>query len=294
MNDLKYVKAEKVSLKDYSEFSEKWVQDKIADDPNILGLGNLILWEKERIQPGAGRLDILLQDENEETRYEVEIQLGKTNESHIIRVLEYWDVERKHNPNLSHVAVLIAEEITGRFLNVISLFNGVIPLIALQMEAVKIEDNISLFFTKVLDQSSLSIFDGEEPPEPTNRAYWEKRGTKKTVELADELLKIIKAFDENVELKYNKFYIGLAHDGQPFNFVIFRPQKTVIRMELKLPESDAIKEKLESAELEILKYSTRNNRYIVRLSKEDIDKNVELLTELLKESFSEFGGENSD
>jgi len=294
MADLKYVKAEKISLRERPEFSEKWVQDKIADDPKILGLGDLIVWQKEKIQSGAGRLDLLLQDANEETRYEVEIQLGKTNESHIIRVLEYWDLERKRNPNYNHVAVLIAEDITSRFLNVISLFNGVIPLMALQLEAIKIEDHISLLFTKVLDQRNLSIFGGEEQAEPTNRAYWEKRGTKKTVELADGLLKIVKTLDPNVELKYNKFYIGLAHDGQPFNFVVFKPQKTAIRMELKLPESEEIKEKIEAAELEILEYSSRYGRYLIRLSKEDIEKNQELISELIKKSFYEFRGDTTD
>ena len=137
MTDLKYAKAEKISLKDSHEYNEKWVQDRIFEDPKILGLGNLLPWQKEKILIGGGRLDLLLQDINEETRYEVEIQLGSTNESHIIRVLEYWDLEKKRNPNFNHVAVLIAEDITSRFLNVIRLFNGVIPLMALQLECIK-------------------------------------------------------------------------------------------------------------------------------------------------------------
>lgn len=294
MTNLIYVKAERIILKDSHDYSEKWVQDRIFEDPKILGLGNVLPWQKERIQHGYGRLDILLQDMNEETRYEVEIQLGSTNESHIIRVLEYWDIEKKRNPNFNHVAVLIAEDITSRFLNVISLFNGVIPLMALQMEAIKIEDRISLFFTKVLDQRGLSIFEGDEPTEQTDRPYWEERGTKKTVGLADELMKIVNTLDPNLKLKYNKFYIGLAHDGQPFNFVAFKPQKNAIRLEIKLPESEEISEKLETANLEILEYSTRNKRYLVRLSRDDIENNLDLLTELLTRSFNEFRSDNPD
>jgi len=293
MTDLKYIKAERLLLKDRPEYSEKWVQDRIFEDPKILGLGDLLPWQKERMQPGAGRLDILLQDINEETRYEVEIQLGKTNETHIIRVLEYWDFEKKRNPNFNHVAVLVAEDITSRFLNVISLFNGVIPLIALQMEAIKIEDRISLVFTKVLDQRRLSIFEGDEPTEPTNRSYWEKRGTKKTVELADELMKIVNTLDPNLELKYNKFYIGLAHNGQPYNFIALKPQKNAIRLEIKLQESEEISEML-SANLEVLEYSSRNGRYLLRLSKDDITNNQDLLTEIITRSFKEFGSDNSD
>ena len=75
MEQFLYVKPEKIWLKDHPELSEKWVQDRISDDPSILGLGNLILRDKERIQPRAGRLDLLLQDAEANRRYEVEIQL---------------------------------------------------------------------------------------------------------------------------------------------------------------------------------------------------------------------------
>jgi len=44
--------------------------------------------------------------------YEIEIQLGSTDESHIIRTIEYWDIERKRYPQYDHTAVIIAEDIT--------------------------------------------------------------------------------------------------------------------------------------------------------------------------------------
>lgn len=102
----KFVKLEEVLLKNHPELNEKWVQNVIAENPEILGLGNLQLKDKERIQPHAGRLDLLLQsDDDSNTRYEVEIQLGKTDESHIIRTIEYWDIERNLHPSYDHVAV---------------------------------------------------------------------------------------------------------------------------------------------------------------------------------------------
>lgn len=141
---MKYEKLTKLSLLAHPTLSEKWVQDRIAEDPTVLGLGDVILKDKERLQPKAGRLDLLLQDAESNQRYEVEIQLGKTDESHIIRTIEYWDIERKRYPQYEHTAVIVAEEITSRFLNVISLFNGTIPLIAIQMSAVQLGDTISL------------------------------------------------------------------------------------------------------------------------------------------------------
>jgi hypothetical protein len=62
------------------------------------------------------------------TRYEIEIMLGALNESHIIRAIEYWDIERQRYPTLEHRAVIVAEEITSRFFNVIRLLNRAVPI----------------------------------------------------------------------------------------------------------------------------------------------------------------------
>jgi hypothetical protein len=228
---LKYEKLTKLSIRSHPELSERWVQERLAEDPSILGLGDVIMKDKERIQSGAGRLDLLLQEADGNRRYEVEVQLGKTDESHIIRTIEYWDIERKRYPQYDHTAVIVAEEITSRFLNVIGLFNGTIPLMAIQMSAVQLGEAVSLVFTTVLDQVRFGLVDeDEEVHEATDRTYWENRGSKATVAMADELLEVLRTLNPHLELKYNKFYIGLAKDGQPNNFVVFRPQKNAIRV----------------------------------------------------------------
>ena len=51
--------------------------------------------DSERRQPSGGRLDLLLTDVENRVRYEVEIQLGPLDESHIIRTIEYWAIERR-------------------------------------------------------------------------------------------------------------------------------------------------------------------------------------------------------
>lgn len=181
---MKFVKPERLLLKLHPELNEKWVQDVIASDPSILGLGDLVLRDKERIQPRAGRLDLLLKESENKRRYEVEIQLGATDEAHIIRCIEYWDIERKRYPQYDHCAVLIAEDITIRFLNVITLFNGTIPLIAIQMQALKLGDQVTLVFSKVLDEFSRGFVDEDEDAAPTDRADWEKRASKASVRLA--------------------------------------------------------------------------------------------------------------
>ena len=71
-------------------FDEVWLQDQIADNPSCLQLGDLELVSRERQQSSGGRLDILLKDPQDDSMYEVEVMLGETDESHIIRTIEYW------------------------------------------------------------------------------------------------------------------------------------------------------------------------------------------------------------
>jgi hypothetical protein len=287
---MSYVKFEKISLKNHPELNERWVQERIAEDPAIFGLGDVVLKDKERIQPRAGRLDLLLQDAESNHRYEVEIQLGNTDESHIIRTIEYWDIEKKRYPQYDHTAVIVAEDITSRFLNVISLFNGVIPLMAIQMNALKLGDQVGLFFTTVVNQVSFGLVDeDEEVREATDRSYWENRGSKKTVAMADELLEIARQFDPSLELKYNKFYIGLAKQGQPKNFIIFRPKKGFIRFEPRLKNSQETQERLEKSGLDIMDYDIRWGRYRIRLQPGEIKKNKDVLAEVVKEAFEASG-----
>lgn len=287
---MKYEPITKLSLKSHPELSERWVQDRIAENPQILGLGDVVLKDKERIQPRAGRLDLLLQDAEASHRYEVEVQLGKSDESHIIRTIEYWDIERKRYPQYEHTAVIVAEEITARFLNVISLFNGTIPLIAVQMSAVELAGTVSLLFTTVLDEARLGLVDeDEEVQEVTDRAYWESRGSKATVAMADEVLKLVAEFAPGLELKYNKFYIGLASNGQPNNFVQFRPQKNALRVEVRLPQSQETEAAIETAGLDVMDYDKRWGRYRLRLGKGEVSRFAEVLSELAKQAYMAAG-----
>jgi hypothetical protein len=285
----KLFKPEKISLLNNPTIKESWIQEQIANDPAILGLGDLVLKDKERIQPRAGRLDLLLQDLDSKRRYEVEVQLGKSDESHIIRTLEYWDIEKKRYPQYDHCAVIVAEDITSRFLNVIRLFNSSIPFIAIQMNAFKYGEDVSLIFTKVLDESPLGLVDeDEEVSEITDREYWIKTGTNETVALADEILEMVKGFYSGFELKYNKFYIGLAKDGRPNNFAIFRPRKKDLNIEIKLPQSDEVQKLIDDSNLDDMGYDTRWGNYRVRVSKQDLKKNNEAYNVLLKMAFENY------
>lgn len=275
-------KMERISLKNNPEIKEDMIQKFIFDDPTVLGLGELTSIQREKIQPQGGRLDLLFADDNN-TRYEVEVQLGATDSSHIIRTIEYWDTEKKRYPQYDHCAVIIAEEITGRFMNVIQLFNGSIPLIAMQVSAYKNGDDVSLTFTKIIDRVTLGN-DEDEEVETTDRNYWENRSTSKIMKNVDEVFKDFGDLAVGYELKYNKFYIGLSKEGLVKNFIEFKPKKNYFYLIVKGTENSEKIEKIESANLEV-SYIANWKEYQIRFNSiDEYRKNRDLIRELVKDA----------
>ncbi len=90
MPTVKFVVPKLISLKERQELSERWVEDRIVENPALLGLGEVEIRGRQRSQPKAGRLDLLLEETESKKRYEVELQLGRSDESHIIRAVEYY------------------------------------------------------------------------------------------------------------------------------------------------------------------------------------------------------------
>lgn len=282
----KIINPEKINLKNNPAVTEEIIKQAIIDDPSILGLGDLELRDTERSQPRAGRLDLLLQDPDTKRRYEVEIQLGDVDESHIIRTIEYWDIEKKRYPQYEHCAVIVAENIASRFLNVISLFNGHIPLIAIKMGAFKMGEDVALNCVTVLDEVSLGLIDEDEKiSEPTDRNYWIERSSVGTVEMADELLQMFNELSgQKFELNYTKHYIGLKTlNGRPDNIVIFCPKRKSLNIEIRLPRSEEAQNLINEAELDDRGYNYE--RYQLRLIESDIEDKKDVLKNLLQRAY---------
>jgi hypothetical protein len=285
MVDTTYHRPEYISLEDDTVINETWVQDIIGNDPRVLGLGDLILQDKERRQKRAGRLDLLLQDEDNR-RYEVEVQLGATDESHIIRTIEYWDIERKLYPQYDHCAVLVAEDVTSRFLNVISLFNGSIPLVAIQMRALRVDGKLTLVFTKVVEELARGLVDEDEDIQlPASREDW-LRSYPDKVPLADEILSLAKQFEPALSLKYNKQYLTFTRNGARANFIWLTPRKRTldIGMHGNLGESS---KKLEEAGLEV-QFNQKYQETRVSVTAQDLQQHSEILRGMLKDAYQRY------
>lgn len=287
-NRIDYEEPTFLSMKTHPQLSELWLQDRIAEKPEILGLGEVIVVQRERRQPRAGRLDLLLADADGSRRYTVELQLGSVDESHIIRTIEYWDSERRRYPNIEHCAVICAEEITGRFLNVISLFNGTIPLIVLQVKAVQIGQKTSLLFTKVLDEVQLGPPEDVEISTEVSRSTWEQASSKEALILVDGLVNKLREIVGPFDIKFNKHYIGCVVAGRPANFINFKPQKSGIRLDLSMKLSSDQIEVLESAGIEVMTYSRHWKVHPIRLTNKQAESPPPEFFEIVKIAFDEY------
>lgn len=282
---MKYVQTKPFSLKNSKEHDEKWLQGLLAEDPAILGLGEIDHVESERRQNNGGRLDLMFQDPTSEVRYCVEIQLGSTDEAHIIRTLEYWDNERSRNPHIEHIAVIVAEDITTRFLNVIALFNKSIPLIAIQINAIDVNGDLALTAVKVLDIAQNIGWEDDNTSSRivTDRAYWEKKATPITVKFADAFLNFVRETtqDDTLELKYNKHYLGMARNGIADNFVHFKPRKQGMVVMFKIKRTDELTQQIEER-FDLIKYNTKWSQYEIRFTEKDFKDNKDFIAVLIR------------
>ena len=261
----------------------------LEDDPSLLGLGDLQVINSEKKQPGGGRLDLLLRDPETLARYEVEIQLGPTDESHLVRTIEYWDIEKRRYPQYDHTAVIVAEDITSRFLNVISLLNGVIPLVAIQLKGVEVAGAFTLIATRVLDVMPLGT-DEEDEGEAVDRALWERDASIPTLSSLDRLVEMIRAVVPGIGPKFNKHYIGLAKQGASAqNFVIFQPRKASLLVNFRVVQDEGLTSRL-SESLNLLSYDKRYGYYRIRVSPSDLQDQArcDIISELINMAYDAY------
>ncbi len=289
---LTYITHKKLRLRKHQEFNEAWLHDRIADEPAILGLGDLRMLDHEKPLPGGGRLDMLLFDEDNNRRYEVEVMLGATDPSHIIRTIEYWDIERRRYPGYDHVAVLIAEEVTSRFLNVMSLMAGSIPLIVIQLDAIEVNDNILLNFVQVLDQTELRIDDTEVDTGggSADRAYWDKKAGPDLMKLCDHVLELVNEFSHTPkEWNYLRGYIGLKSNGVVKNFVVVspKPTKKYVHIYIRTENTPEWRERFEEVGVAVGGKSKR--RYRVSVTPQAFEEHKDMIRQAIEEAVKEHG-----
>lgn len=217
---------DKIMLKGNPIIKERHIQDIIADNSKILGLGDdLTLVGKEMRQDDGRRLDLLFQDKNSNKIYEVEIQLGRLDESHLSRAVGYWNVERKKYPLYKHSAVVIAECIEDRMLDLIKLFKEDVPIIVIKMTADKKEnekENEKCLKFEIIDlnkrndteNNNDNAVKGEYEPFKESDIYFREKEVSETAkEIVDKICYLLqKKVHPHMKIYYTKKYIGFKKE----------------------------------------------------------------------------------
>ena len=247
----------------------------------------------EKIQPKAGRLDLLVHDEQLNRRYEIELMLGATDPSHIMRTIEYWDIERRRYPAYDHVAVLVAEDITSRFLNLISLLAGSIPIIAIQLSALHIDDKIVLHFARILDHTELRSDDEWELGDKgggganADRGFWQQRVPANILAMCDELVTMVSETSGVAHsMQYRKRIINVLASGDTKPRLWLAPRQKFTRFGGYVAKPEDWVKRFEQVGL-VGTLKRGNKATTIALTPESLKQHKSLLIEFITDVFAD-------
>ena len=208
--------------------------------------------------------------------YEVEIMLGETDESHIIRTIEYWDNEKRRWPQRQHYAVLVAECITRRFFNVIQLLSHSIPIIAVQVNMIESGGHKALHFSKVLDTYE-ELDDGTGDGEIYDELFWKKKASW-TIEAARALLDCIGDMFDSPKIRFVKNYVAFTVLGNNYYWLYKRSaQKSLLCFRISDDHLDKVSQLLDEKNISFVQ---KRNRIMITSDVDFIMKNRELLRQI--------------
>lgn len=256
---------------------EYWLQDIIYENPSLLGLGDLIPVSKEKKQSTGGKLDILLKNPEDNSMYEIEVMLGETDPSHIIRTIEYWDIEKRRYPQRQHFPVLIAESFNKRYFNVIQILSLNVPMIAIQADLLEVGGQKIINFTKILD-----IYEEQAEEDETNivnETTWTSNANW-TLQTAKELLNIINSGGQTLKLNFTQSYVALVNNRGNAYWLYKRSEpKSYLGFKEKDDEKvEAIKTVLDKSSVPFT--YNKYKEFLIVVDKEFVKKHKEIFTKI--------------
>lgn len=255
---------------------EYWLQSQIYENPNCLGIGELESVAKEKQQSSGGRLDILLKDPEDDSMYEVEVMLGDTDETHIIRTIEYWDNEKRRWPQRQHYAVLVAESITRRFFNVIQLLSHSIPIIAVQVNLIEYDNHKALHFSKILDTYE-EPDDGPGDGEVYDESFWKKKAPW-TIDTARTLIDAIGDLFDSPTIRFVKNYVAINILGNNYFWFHKRSaQKSLFSFRISEDYLEDVSKLLDEQNIVFVQ---KRSRFKITCDADFIEKNKEVLRQI--------------
>jgi hypothetical protein len=159
--------------------------------------------------------------------------------------------------------------------------NRSIPIIAIQLNALKVDDKIILNFTKVLDVYEQPDDEEDLAADAVDRSYWEHRSSLKSISILDEVINLISETYQNPKITYNKHHIALGTQKQ--NFLWFNPRKKegYCYMHIKVGNENSEKTKMLFDEIEISYNQRKEDLFAFPIYLKEFNENKEKIGELL-------------
>lgn len=225
--------------KNHPWYNERKLQTFIYEHPSCLSIPNIKAIDKERIQIPECRIDLLMESTVKKHRYIVEVQLGKLDDDHVLRLQHYYANEKAHYPAYSYTAVLVVEEIKPAMKKKLAAIATFFPLLVMQLETPNASDTQDIpRFTHVL----LSFEEEERKQEtffyePELETAWKKKLTVEQFQSLESLLEWVNEMSPNAyRFSYQREYLGLERKGCTTASVTFKPKDKGVK--LRFPHID--------------------------------------------------------
>lgn len=215
-----------ITLKE-AGINEKYIQEWICEQPTRLGLKDIEIDKRELTQPKGGRLDILAKSKHSERYYEIELMLGECDSDHGFRTLDYWARERLARPESEHIAVLVAENLQGRYKTLLETLTEFIPFIGIELKAYKVEKEVDdqTYFAKcevVVKRDDSPEIEGNGPVDENS---WRDVRGDHYVEFIKNVAALCSEEISKVDLRFSaKKYISFMIDGKKWFPIWYRKE----------------------------------------------------------------------
>ncbi|MGI8574539.1 MAG: hypothetical protein ACR2MA_04185 [Egibacteraceae bacterium] len=278
-------------------YDERWLQDWLAADPSRLGLGDVSIIDQEQIQTSGGLLDLLALDPGSDTYYSIEVQLGEIDGSHSFRVFDYWARNRARIPGKTHVAVLMAENASGRFRPALEALAETVPLIVIELHCWRGQDEALLISEIVIANESLDLSDtpAAATSEERTESDWLQEASDEAWAFKDAFVDWVTDNLGEVRVDYKpKSYIGVRVGRRTWAPLWLRQDGAAVY----LPDPDGSRSDDPSVAFERFEarlrdeglsvnwqpsYNAKANPVVIRLRRGDLERAV--VQELLRASY---------
>ena len=155
-------------------------------------------------------------------------------------------------------------------------------MIAIQLNALLVDDAIVLHFTKVLDVYQEAEVEDEVAGGQVYRRYWDKRASAGSLAVLDKILSLVQGSISPPRVTYNKNHIALGTTG--VNFCWFHPPKEAghchLRVRARAESRDEIIKKFSETGLYVRPFQTELITF--KLAAADVDRYRPLIEETLR------------